>query len=125
MKKILIRFEQLPEGLRGSAIQDPEDPSFYIVVCDSTRHIQSQRFTFGHELAHIFCNHFNTEDTLLIYPGGSNNVSADGTHVNGKLYNSESTSEKEADAKAWYYYRRFRKYFLQAKETGSAIIVAQ
>lgn len=121
--KILIYFEPLPAGIHGAAIQDNEDHSLFWLLCDSNAHQQRRRYTFGHELAHIFCGHFNTEDPLKVYPK-EKVILQRGTILQENDHSFRDTSsEHSADRNAWHYYRRFRDQFIQAEKTGRATIM--
>ena len=122
--KVLIFFEPLPEGIHGAAIQDNEDSSLYWLLCDSTGHVQRRRYSFGHELAHIFCGHFDTEDPLEISIARKE-IRQHGVALQAKDHPARDThSEEEADRQAWIFYRRFRDQFMQAETTGRAVITA-
>lgn len=88
---VKIKYEQFPDQIRGKirglsiARNDGKD---FLVIIDSSRAKISQRRTLGHELAHIFRGHFNSEISL-------------------------SFAEKDADLHAWEYYRLFRDGLLE------------
>lgn len=125
--RIIITFTALPKGIYGITLQSKSCPDQFLVLCDNTGHIQRRRHSFGHELAHIFCGHFDTEDVLKISgEGADTKIYEHGTllrkdDTTGKL-DRNTSSEREANAQAWHYYRRFRDQFLKAERTGKATI---
>lgn len=82
--EVSIKYEPFPEQLQGSTSGfTVARRGKYMVVIDSTRAGIVQRRTIGHELAHIFLGHFEKKIPTLI-------------------------AEREADRRAWEYYRLYR-----------------
>ena len=142
--EITIEFFQLPHSIHGATIQGERRFAQFIrrptlgqifprvrhtrkdhfyVVCNTEDSPQKRRHTFGHELAHIFCGHFNSADPLT-YHEKENAILHNGKPL-PEVYSNDTVSEREADLKSWSYYQRFRNEFLQAEKTGGASITAQ
>lgn len=87
-KEIRIQYFPFPEELQGKliALTTAKNPERWIVCIDSTRHPLSQRYALGHELAHIFLDHFDRPEAA--------------DHV--------SEIEREADKKTWEFYRAYK-----------------
>lgn len=119
--KILISFRELPSEIYGAAVQDSTDPRLFRIFCNSTNSTQRRRHAYGHELAHVLLGHFETADPLTYLPKEKAFLQR-GTILQESNYNPNTNSEKEAEEKAWYYYRRFRDQFLLAETTGGAVI---
>ena len=83
-KDIIVKYLPFPESVQGycSGLVTECDTR-YIVAIDSTRSKQKQRHTLGHELAHIYLNHFSDR--------------------------SIAEQEREANSKAWHYYRIYKE----------------
>lgn len=77
-KRINIFYEDLPASVRGIS---SEQENYYIVLINKNMPIRDQHQAIGHELAHIFLNHFN------------------GVVLNREL---------EANKNAWRYYREYK-----------------
>lgn len=84
-KSIKIVYLPLPVQV-GGAVEESEHE--YLVVINERSAAITQRHTLGHELSHIFLNHF----------------------TNGKPIKEV---EKEANREAWHYYRAYRNGQLQ------------
>ena len=96
-KKIQIAFLALPVQVRGQTLEFAYD---YLVGINQSLAGITKRHTIGHELAHIFLNHF---DDSCIRPSDSEE------QIETKL-NSAAAREKERQANkaAWHYYRLYR-----------------
>lgn len=81
--RIIYRpFDESAQGrIKGGVIYDKAG---YLVVIDSTRSAQAQRYLTGHELAHIWHRHFDKRGVPV------------------------DVLECEAHRDAWHYYRLFR-----------------
>ncbi|MCR4606690.1 MAG: ImmA/IrrE family metallo-endopeptidase [Oscillospiraceae bacterium] len=90
-KTIVLLDEDIPQKLkrlfRGITIVCADE---YIIVIDRAAAPIVQRFILGHELAHIYMNHFDRKHN----------------HVDGLLRDKEC--ERQANKQAWYYYRLYR-----------------
>lgn len=92
-REIVVEYIPFPKGVQGyvkGAVT--ERTTDYLILIDSTRHPQAQRHTLGHELAHIFLNHFNQ-------PG-----------------RPVKDQEREAKRDAWHYYRQYKAEIHTLKE---------
>lgn len=85
-KPVEIRYQEFPQELQGaiSGIVTAKFPQKYIILIDSTRPPLVQRHTIGHELAHLYLNHLDDHDRPVM------------------------DQEREANARAWEFYRRYR-----------------
>ena len=83
-KPIEVRYQEFPQELRGvvKGLATAKFESKYIILIDSTQHAQTQRYTLGHELAHICLNHFESKKPI-------------------------ADLEREASERAWEYYRLY------------------
>ncbi len=109
-----------PDGLYGITVLFPDGD--YIVSCNSKSSVQRRRHAFGHELAHIFLGHFN-QDEYVVHIKKRDHDYSERELEKYDRNRDNNPCEREANAHAWEYYRRYRKYFLQAEETGKAIII--
>ena len=87
-KEIVIEFTKLPETVNGIT-GDIEDSGYYLVLINSAKTPQRQRRAIGHELAHIFLDHFNQSERPL------------------------QEIEHEANINAWEYYRLYKNGTLE------------
>jgi Zn-dependent peptidase ImmA (M78 family) len=83
-KTIRLVYLPFPESIRGKlqGIAEKNKEGFIIAI-DSTRAPLIQRRTLGHELAHIFLNHYEQARPVAL-------------------------QEKEADFRAWEFYRAYK-----------------
>lgn len=90
---ITIEYVALPEQLQGKIKgMSTKIGNDYRIIIDSTRYHIEQRFVLGHELAHIYMKHHES------------NIST-------------TEAEYEADRNAWKYYRLYRDGLLEREET--------
>ena len=85
-REIEIMYQAFPQELRGrvTGLTSAKFEGKYIILIDSTRPPLQQRFTLGHELAHICLNHFEQPDRPV------------------------REQEREANRQAWNYYRMYK-----------------
>lgn len=83
-KEIKIVFMQLPESVYGVTLDSNDG---LIVFINNSASSIVQRHAIGHELAHIFLDHFSSNRQLR-------------------------ELEREANKAAWYYYRVFKEHLL-------------
>lgn len=96
-KEIQIAFLALPYGVRGATMESKDD---YLVAINQSLAGITTRHTIGHELAHIFLNHF---DDSCIRPSDSEE------QIETKLNTAAAREkEKQANKAAWHYYRKYR-----------------
>jgi hypothetical protein len=91
-KSIKIKYVSFPKELQGFAggfVSEKRD-SRYLIVIDRTRIPLLQRKALGHELAHIYMNHFDQDKRPV------------------------QDIEKEANINAWKYYRLYKSGSLEA-----------
>lgn len=81
-KSIEIEYATLPERI-GGITGDIDEAGYYLVLINSTRAPLHQRKALGHELAHIFLDHFSQDRPI-------------------------QELEREADRNAWKYYRLYK-----------------
>ena len=81
-KVIRIVFRSLEDGMKGTACTNGSH--YYLIAVNTNQSAQSQRFTVGHELAHILNGHFFRSVDVL------------------------GAMEAEANRQAWKYYGLFR-----------------
>lgn len=89
-KEIVIRYLAFPEIVQGTArgiTQERADS--YLILIDSTRCRLLQYRALGHELAHVFLNHFDSNKSIM-------------------------EVEAEAWARSWEFYRAYRNGTLPA-----------
>ena len=77
---IKLQYMTLPSGIHG-AVREMEHS--YVILINSDSPGIVQRFAIGHELAHIFLDHFERSECVL-------------------------ELEKEANKRAWEFYRLYR-----------------
>ena len=87
-KEIVIEFTKLPETVNGIT-GDIEDSGYYLVLINSAKTPQRQRRAIGHELAHIFLDHFAQGERPL------------------------QEIEREANKRAWEFYRAYKNERLE------------
>ena len=84
-RKVAIIYRRMPDGKRednwGFTIKEGD---LYTVVINAEISIPTQQHVLGHELAHIFCGHFEMKDA------------------------DPDFKEREANQKAWEYYEAYR-----------------
>lgn len=99
-KAIEIEYCSFPDRVHGfiGAFVIDDDNGYYIGIDNRNAPIV-QRFALGHELAHIFLNH--NMPRLSDY--------------NGKLRKELQGMEREANRRAWEFYRLYRD---ELKERG-------
>lgn len=126
--QIVLSMMAMPEGISGATFQIAEnkkDPESYVVFIDKNASTQKQRFSFGHELGHIFLGHFRSGDTLTIAPKGRT-IFYHGEEIRRgdktPLNLNKSPCEIEADAHAWAFYHKYKCAFADLKEYGQAVI---
>ena len=96
-KEIQIAFLALPVQVRGQALEYADE---YLVGINEGLAGITKRHTIGHELAHIFLNHF---DDSCIRPSDSEE------QIETKLNTTAAREkEKQANKAAWHYYRKYR-----------------
>ena len=93
---IKVFYLDLPEKIHGACMNDLET-GIYLVAIDSKQCVLQQRFTFGHELAHVFLHHHDSTEPVM-------------------------ENEVEANHKAWEFYRLYRDAFVKLETTGKAVI---
>lgn len=100
-KEIRIFFLALPIQVRGQSLEYTDE---YLVGINESLAGITKRHTIGHELAHIFLNHFDDD---CICPSDSEE------QIEKKL-NTVAAREKERQANraAWDYYRAYRDHSL-------------
>ena len=95
-KPIRIKYTEFQEEIRGNitgfTVGGKED---YLVVIDSTLPQEQQQYVLGHELAHIFLNHFDN--------GGGAEI----RKVAAGEYTVPEELEAEAYRNAWNYYNLY------------------
>ena len=84
-RKVAIIYRRLPENVRwdnwGFTIHEGD---LYTVIINADISLPTQHEVLGHELAHIFCNHFERKDLDC------------------------DCKEEEANQKAWEYYKAYK-----------------
>ena len=84
-RKVVIIYRRFPEDVRwdnwGFTIQEGD---LYTVIINEDISLPTQHKVLGHELAHIFCNHFQRKDL------------------------DRDSKEEEANQKAWEYYEAYK-----------------
>lgn len=84
-RKVAIIYRRLPEDVRwdkwGFTIHEGD---LYTVIINADISLPTQHKVLGHELAHIFCNHFERKDL------------------------DRDSKEEEANQKAWEYYKAYK-----------------
>ena len=84
-RKVAIIYRRMPEGKRednwGFTIKEVD---LYTDIINADISLPSQRHVLGHELAHIFCGHFEMKNI------------------------GREQKEEEANLKAWEYYEAYR-----------------
>lgn len=104
-KPIKIVFLPLPEKVYGLTAESKDD---YLIGINQNSAAITQRHTIGHELAHIFLNHFTVTGSCVLT---SDSIAT----VDMKLSNSASRYiEKEANRQAWNYYRMYKSGILDS-----------
>ena len=89
-KDIVIRFAAFPEIVQGTARGiTTERAESYMILIDNTRCRLQQCRSLGHELAHIYSDHFQSKLPI-------------------------EAIEHEANIKAWDYYRAYKSGQLAA-----------
>lgn len=98
-RTIKITWEPFPETIRGKVrgLTSADSTGFFVII-DSTRGPQAQRFTLGHELAHIFLGHFDRRDAEWK------------PLTEGVRFITDRNLETEANRHAWRYYRLYKKH---------------
>ena len=85
-RKIAIIYRRMPGGVTennwGFTIKEE---SLYTVIINADISLHSQNHVLGHELAHIFCGHFEMKDV------------------------DPEFKENEANEKAWEYYELYKE----------------
>jgi len=90
-RKVKIIRTPFPEIIQGNVygvLTENRTKDGFLIVIDSSRAPIVQRHTLGHELAHLFCDHFYS-----------------GREINDM--------ERESNSLAWHYYRLYRDGMLQ------------
>lgn len=118
--QIFLSLQPLPKGIYGAACQVPEKESYFVFIANEAS-AQKQRFAFGHELAHIFLDHFHSDDPITI-DREKRIVFHNGKEIDPSMIDTASKSEKEANARAWEFYRKYKTAFIYLKEHGKAKI---
>ena len=84
-RKVAIIYRRFPEDVRlknwGFTINEGD---LYTVIINTDISLPTQHEVLGHELAHIFCNHFERKDL------------------------DRDSKEEEANQKAWEYYEAYK-----------------
>lgn len=125
--KVLTYKAALPEGLHGATFQTNGDRQYYLMLLNEADTVQKRRFSFGHELGHIALHHFDTAATIDINTaGGATRVFYKGAEIfkddHAPLYEDKPAWEREADAAAWTYYRKFRTAFTKLEDEGQVFL---
>lgn len=82
-KEIQIHYMPFPEGCENVGGGVMERSNNYLILINSLRPQLLQRRSLGHELAHVYLDHFDTSKPIV-------------------------EVEREARQKAWHYYRAYR-----------------
>lgn len=89
-KQIVIDYIPFPENIQGCVYgMIAEGKTSYIILIDSTRSALTQRRAIGHELAHLYLNHFQSGKPV-------------------------AEKELEANKRAWDFYRQYKSGTLPA-----------
>lgn len=105
-RRIRIAYKSLPDwmaAIHGVTIEDREE---YFVLINTGRPPLIQRHALGHELAHIYLDHFDKVPAWEDVPrddGGQQILTARNRDI-----------EREANRHAWEYYRAYRDGALPA-----------
>ena len=101
---IKIAYLDFPPMIFGYSELDLKTGMYWIFI-DNKQCLLHQRFAFGHELAHVFLKHHNKADYFA-------------DHGSAILDNCE----REANRRAWEFYRRYKGAFYQLQQVGKATI---
>jgi len=92
---ITVLEATMPQQDISGFIAKQGDDKLYIYV-NENEHINRQRFTIAHELAHYYLHYKDSEDILKTKDGVLDFVK----YRNGQTYDSENNEEREANALA-------------------------
>lgn len=108
-KCIRIVYKACPDSLSGFGGVTIEDQTEFFVLINTSKHPLRQRHALGHELAHIYLDHFDK------VPARSwENVPRDDGEQR-LLVAQNRDIEREANRHAWAFYRAYRDGTLPAQ----------
>lgn len=112
-KEIKIKHELFPKLLQGviGGITFNED-CFYLVVIDSSRCPITQRQILGHELAHIYLGHLDSDATSY----SLSELSDYNDFIEKQKNVAFKGIERQANKAAWHYYRVYKDSQLMKKD---------
>lgn len=99
-KRVHIVYEACPESLSDVRGVTLEDQTEYFVLINTSKHPLIQRHALGHELAHIYLDHF---DKVQAWDDMPRDDSGQRLSIARNL-----DIEREANRHAWEFYRAYR-----------------
>ena len=107
---IKLYYHEFPPHIFGYAEHDLKTDIYWIFI-DSKQCALHQRFTFGHELAHVLLKHHDIADLADRFEDR-----------NSKAYKLYEACESEANRRAWEFYRKYRDVFTELQKVKKATI---